>query len=264
MYRLFCVTIILLITATGVSAAHFSLDDLDVAAYGKQYNSLPGPDAQDAALKESGTFEPFMKEARSVVDRYDLGSHVGMRLTHRHFSVKDGHIMAEEYGTYDERPSLITSSQALREAMGKRMIPASWILSRAEAPQMFEASNDEAVYEGSKLIQRSPEFLDAMAKLLDSHKLDSLLSVALLSRHSLASRGQQFYGEISFTMEASRQESVVQLWDEGTDRFKDSILTSWPLGVPREHKCTTTTWTRCDRERDGCHWPRTIRSHIKT
>ncbi|MBA3814695.1 MAG: hypothetical protein H0X26_09510 [Alphaproteobacteria bacterium] len=214
---------------------HFELDSIDKETHKIRYNSLPAVEESDALLKGSSQFNSFLNEAEEIVTRYELEPAVGLRLIHRHFTLDEGQLMAEEYDSIDNVPSLVTYAHKFEEAEAKGAIPASWMFSGSSQDEilLFEASNDPAVKTGSLKLQNSPEFFDEMGKILTENNLHHLLSVALLKRDSLVAEESHIYMEVNSRHE---QKSVVQIWD-GTSDSSNTISTSWAFKGPRQQKC---------------------------
>lgn len=236
----------------------FSLDDFPSATYTKHYNALPSVENSDRKLQSHPSFSLFLKDAEEMVVGYDLDSYIGFRLIHNHFLVEDGKVMAESYEKFNDVPSLVTSAKSLEEAQERRAVPASWILnpSNKKDIEIFEASSDEAVREGIKLVSKEPEFMEETATLLEKHNLGELLSLALLKRGSLEpNREDQQYVEVN---DLSPRQSVVQLWS--TDKVPlNSIRTSWSFKGPRAVRCWPSSV--CVYQVGSGHWHSTKHQH---
>ncbi|OJW52806.1 MAG: hypothetical protein BGO67_00545 [Alphaproteobacteria bacterium 41-28] len=239
----------------------FALEDFNATEYTRHYNSLPAVEDSNKELQVSTFFAPFLKEAESVVVQYELEPYIGLRLIHRHFPVEGNQLMAEEYQTYKEQPSLVTSAYEVDGALLKGMIPASWILAHGDGDEVtvFEASNDAAVHTGSKMIQKNPEFLDEMGKLLEDNNLNNILAVALLKRDALVASENQIYLEIN---DSEHDKSIVQLWDVSKQN-KDAIVTSWSFKGPREQRCIRESVCVPDDSRRSGHVIRQSHRNVK-
>lgn len=236
--------------------ANFDLEEINMENYRRHYNALPSADESNLKLKNSTQFKPFLKDAEEVVTRYGFESHVGFRLLHKHFSAEDNQIIAEEYKVVEGIPSLVTWAQTFEEAQAQSALPASWVFKNGqEKPLMFEASTDEAVQVGAQMLQREPEFMEEMSKLLYTSGLNDLLAVSLLKRGSLVGSDDQMYVERT-SMDGYK--SILQLGYE-KDQPENIIRTSWSFKGPRQQGCITIS--ACQPTPQGGHV--TVYTHIK-
>lgn len=228
-------TFILHLPAVFPLHAQFELEDVNLERYRNYYNSLPSVEDNDAALKASPQFIPFLKNTEEIITRYELEYSVGLRLIHRHFTLSDNQVMSESYELVQGTPSLVTQAHSYEEAEEREAIPASWIFSnvKQEEPLLLEASTDSAVRSGSKQLQKSPEFFDEMSKLLQETQLNNLFSVAILRRDSLVAGEEQSYMEVN---SHDTPKSVVQIWNDN-NTLGNTIRTSWSFKGPRQQRC---------------------------
>lgn len=226
-----------LCTFTGLqisAEACSTLEEVNLNAYAQHYNHLPDVETANQELQSSPYFHSFLKEAEEIVSRYDLESHVGLRLIHQHFPVGKNQVVTEEYQTVQGTPSLVSWAHNIEEAESQFALPASWIFSTPqEAPIMFEASTDLAVKVGNKMLQNNPEFFSEISKLLDENNLTKQLSVALLKRDSLIAKEEQMYVE-AISDDGNR--SILQLGAK-KDQPENIIRTSWSFRGPKQQGC---------------------------
>lgn len=228
------VTCALQVLMTNSLTAYFELDDIDKEAYSRHYSKLPSPEENNAKLKASSQFKPFLERAEEIVVRYGLESHVGLRLIHQHFPAEVGQIVTEEFQMVEETPSLVTWSHSFEEAKEKEALPASWIFtSPPKTPLMFEASTDPEVKLGSQMLQQNTEFMKEMSQRLYEYELNDLLAVSLLKRATLVGGEGQMYVE---RMNDNGKVSVLQLGYE-KDQPENIIRTSWSFKGPKQHGC---------------------------
>ncbi len=229
--------------------AQNELEDFDLEAHRRHYNSLPAVEESDATLQKSSQFNHFLKEAEEIVTRFEFESFMGLRLIHRHFDLGKNQLMTEEYKVVDHLPSLVTSARYVESAKEINTVPSSWIFSSQsnEPVQLFETSTDSAVKTASALLHNSPEFTEEMGNLLREHSLTDLLSVAVLKRESLVASPDQVYMEVNY---GDTNSSVVQLWN-ASDSPGGSIRTSWSFKGPRQHTCHYEYYCA---NIDGQHW----------
>ncbi len=220
------------------SFAYFELQDVVLDKYNVHYNSLPSVEESDALLKMSPRFDAFLNDAKETVTRYELESFIGLRLIHRHFLLGDSQVMAEGYELVSQAPSLVTYAHNIEDAIEVGATPSSWIFSsNPEEVRLFESSTDYAIKSARSLLEKSPDFMDEMGKVLREHALYTLISVAVLKRDALVASEDQVYFEMNYPNPAK---SVVQLWD--ASEAIQSIRTSWSFKGPRQLKCPQR-WT---------------------
>ncbi len=201
--------------------AEMTLDDLNISEHTVHYNSLFSVGEADDALKGCSYFPDFLTKAEEVVLSYGFEQHTGLRLMHRHFDLEPSQVMVEEFQEVDGIPSLVTSAIPVIEARLKNAVSSGWIFNSSSIG-IFEFSTDEAVRQGFRDIQTTPEFLEQMEKIIKDYNLENLMSVSLLRKDSLFAREGQYYQERTFP-----GKSVVQI-HEGD--WGESTRTSWSFG----------------------------------
>ncbi len=230
--------------------AQNDLDDLDVVQHVKHYNSLPSVEESTAKLQESSQFAPFLKEAEEIVKRFQLDQFVGLRLIHRHYTLDQNQVMAEAYKDVNKVPSLVTSAYSLEDAREFNAAPASWIFGSDPQKEvlLFENSSDPAVKSALRSLSKSPEFFDEIGTSIRQHRLQSLLSVAILQRDLLPAKGNQTYLEVNNSLV---NKSVVQICED-VSKEQSVIPTSWSFHEDIiTHRCKGYSY--CQVEYDGKH-----------
>jgi len=213
-----------------------SMDEVNSETHVKHYNKLSTVEEADKNLHSNPKFESVLKKAGEIITHNELESYFGLRLIHRHFPLKNNQIMVEEHQILSGKPSLVTYAHSLEEAKEKQVFLSSWMFSPdSNDIYAFEATIDEAAKTGAMLVQRNPQFLDDMEKLLRENNLNNLLSLAVLKRESLPATKDQIYLEVN---SSSEETSVVQLWND-KESPHNSIVTSWSFNGPSQLKCSS-------------------------
>ncbi|MCE2716214.1 MAG: hypothetical protein ACK4V2_04250 [Pseudomonadota bacterium] len=201
--------------------AELTLDNLDISEHTSRYNSLLSVEDADDTLKRYSCFPEFLAKAEEVVLSYGFEKHTGVRLMHRHFELPSDSVMVEEFQEVSGVSSLVTSTVPVTEARLKNAVPSGWVLNSSSIG-IFEFSTDEAVRQGFRDIQTTPEFLEQMEKTIKDYNLENLMSVSLLKKDSLFATEGQYYQERTFS-----DKSVVQILDGD---WGESTRTSWSFG----------------------------------
>lgn len=225
------IAILISASMTPCFADIFSLKDLNAEQHAANYNSFFNTETADEALHGRADFSDFLSKAEEVIMSYGFDHHTGLRLMHRHFELPTSYVMVEEFQNHEQIPSLVTSAISISEVRSKGATPSGWTFN-SSARNVFEFSTDEATHEGMRDIQTTPEFLEAMEKVIKDFHFEDLMSVSVLKKGSLIASEGQYYQERTFPYA-----SVVQVingdWREGT-------RTSWPFGKgPMQLACTT-------------------------
>ena len=229
-------------------SAYYELDDIDKEEYSKIYSSLPSPQENSEKLNTSPQFKPFLETAEEIVTRYGLESHVGLSLIHQHFPTGRDQVIVEEYQEIGTIPSLVTWAHTYEEAQDQFALPSSWMfINPQKDPVLFEASTDPEVKIGNQMLQKNPEFMEEMSKLLYSQGLNNLLAVSLLKRGSLVAGEDQVYTE---RLTIDERKSVVQL-EYAKNQPSDAIRTSWSFKGPKQRGCVIIR--DCIPLKDGGH-----------
>jgi hypothetical protein len=216
----------------------YSLED----SYELNYNSLPSVDTADEELRSATAFDDFLETTRKIIFKHKLENYVGLRLIHKHFSVKAGEVMMEEFQIHKGKPALVTRPVEVEEARSLCSLPASWILSGDGNFHVFETSTDPAIQ--GVIDKISEEFLKEISSLLQESKMQKLMSVAVLKRDTLIGSDDQAYLEESFLEEGVKEESVVKICAQSElPELTNMVKTVWSF--PDVKSSSAWCWQYC-------------------
>lgn len=213
------------------------------------YNSLPGPEENDALIQKFGSLEPVISEIRTYLDerRQDYNDW-GLRLIHSHYNVDDGRLPLENFTEYAEHPAYVT--QAV-DRNSVPVYPASWLSIDGEV-SVFEFSSDPRVAKIAETVDE--DMIQGIFAVLERYKLDGVLSPAILSRSYNPLSEEDTLFETTYR-DGENYFSVVTASSDAKNSTAKNIRTSWNLmednselrcNHPKNWYCKGTVFCRYD------------------
>lgn len=234
MIRNFKFLAIMVSCLSGVKAGTLTLDGLDTRSHASLYNSLPSVEYADESIKKRGAvFEQFLTSAKDLVLHYGMEQHMGLRLIHRHYELRDREVMVEEFERIDDIPSLVTEPRVLKD-FSQEALPTGWIFSspNVTTPVVFESSTDKAVKLAISKLSSELEFMEEVGSLIRSYQLEGIIALGIVNRDSLVMKDGEILLEINSVDEFR---SVVQA--KQVTEANDFIRTGWSFCTPVQHGC---------------------------
>ena len=201
------------------------------------YNNLPDVEENHFFLQEKGNLKQCLKSLTKELDILcpHLSSALGVRLIHKHFTVKEGEEVVEY--TNNENHFVTKSFYSPSNAF-----PASWIIT-SDKLLVFEKSLDSQVKKIYKEITMHPEILEKMITVIKNFQLETLLAPSIQKRknyYPVHSHKKIYMLESTeISEETNSMYNILKfcsLQDYQAISYK--IRTSWTLKGSIQHGCT--------------------------
>lgn len=190
------------------------------------YNSLPLIGEADQLLNGQTDLEDFFRAAGELICKFDLESHVGIGLLHKHNTVGRNQLMVEN--PEEIRPGKPALVMALtEEETGEDYVPVLWKLQGTDQQASFvalEHSRCAEAHAGHRLLVNRPEFLAEFRKLLLDFGYESILGLTIMRVQSLRRKAGETYIERSHP---ARVANVMTASTQTKEQATRLIRTSW-------------------------------------
>ncbi|CAG8759176.1 16241_t:CDS:2 [Dentiscutata erythropus] len=189
----------------------------------KKYKSLPSPEeANEELKKKEPEFNELLEKVMDLTKKRNI--ELGLRLIHGHDTpLEDGQAMVENFGTFQDKPALITSAAI----PNGKTYPASWILSDKKY-LVFEYSTDTRVKQVYERLLEDSSALDEISAYIRQYNLDSLVGPCITAREAMTkfNMGQGQILSEHTTMLNEKHVNIVQS-RQNKNFLSDSIKTLW-------------------------------------
>ncbi|CAG8724924.1 4873_t:CDS:2, partial [Funneliformis mosseae] len=170
---------------------------------------------------------------------------LGLRLIHKHISLKEDKAMIEKYTEFNNNPALITSAGFVDE----KTYPASWLLNENETLTVFEYSRDLHVKRTLDKIIKDPLPFRNICQLIKQYHFEFLLAPCIHARDSLV-----HFDENKHFIEKTYSDLLASVIQSGERKPGSSyISTLW--GAPITYGCQPSSycWYNPERKKHEAH-----------
>ena len=213
------------------------------------YNNLPLIGEADQLLNVHTDLDEFFQAAGELICRFNLESHVGIGLLHKHNAVGQDQLMVED--PEDIRPGKPALVMALTEkSTAGNYVPVLWKLEGTNQQAGFvalEHSRCEAAHTGHNLLINCPEFLAEFRNLLLDFGYESILGLTIMRAQTLQRKAGETYIERSHpTRIANVMTASTQLKEQATRLIRTSWSFRKGTGVNGALMTECEAMTKCE------------------
>ncbi|RIA80946.1 hypothetical protein C1645_837827 [Glomus cerebriforme] len=209
----------------------------------ERYNNLPNIEYANNELKKRTNFNEFLEKVFAITLESKI--ELGLRLIHKHISLKDDKAMIEKYTEFNNKPALITSADFVDE----KTYPASWLLNKDKTLSVFEYSRDLHVIRTLNKVVKDPLPFRNICQLIRQYHFESLLAPCVHARDAMVHFDkEQVFVERTYS---NLFASVIQ--NETSDTANSYINTLY--GAPITADCI---------ERQSCNYDDDEEQHMTT
>jgi hypothetical protein len=204
----------------------------------ERYNNLLSVEEADKRLKIQTDFNEFLEKvfALTLESKIELG----LRLIHKHISLKEDKAMIEKYTEFNNKPALITSAEFVDE----KTYPASWLLNEDKTLTVFEYSRDLHVKRTLDKIIKDPLPFINICQLIKQYHFEFLLAPCIHARDSLV-----HFDENKHFIEKTYSDLLASVVQQSDERKPGSSYISTLWGAHITHGCQPTQFCQFNHQK---------------
>ena len=155
----------------------------------ESYNSLPAVEASEEALNASNKKKECIAKIEEYIHSNELEDIFGLWLVHSHFEIKADEIVVESsHLLKGEGMELVSESRKVSDVdMGSLAPHRFQVIEGSTELESLEYTDDVLTQKTWDWVQENPEYLNAIAKIIEEARLTKVLGIALLGERCLMS-----------------------------------------------------------------------------